>query len=56
MKSSQISKKTSKIAKYHKLNIYSKQWLYNEGIIKEYNNLKDKYYKKIEKIKNDLLE
>ena len=40
----------------HKFNIYSKKWLYNEGIIKEYNNLKDKYYKKIEKIKNDLLE
>ncbi len=34
----------------HKLNVYSKQWLYNEGIIKEYENLKDKYYKKIEKI------
>ena len=37
----------------HKMNIYSKNWLYNEGIIKEYNNLKQKYYDKIEKIKNN---
>lgn len=35
----------------HKLNIYSKQWLYNEGIIKEYNNIKDKYYDKLNKLK-----
>jgi hypothetical protein len=35
----------------HKLNIYSKQWLYNEGIIKEYNNIKDKYYEKLNKLK-----
>ena len=31
----------------HKLNVYSKRWLYNEGIIKEYENLKKKYYDKI---------
>lgn len=37
----------------HKLNIYSKRWLYNEGIIKEYEDLKNKYYEKIAKIKND---
>jgi len=37
----------------HKMNIYSKKWLYNEGIIKEYENLKQKYYDKIEKIKNN---
>jgi len=38
----------------HKLNIYSKKWLYNEGIIKEYEDLKNKYYDKISKLKNDL--
>lgn len=37
----------------HKMNIYSKKWLYNEGIIKEYENIKDKYYEKIKKIKNE---
>ncbi len=37
----------------HKLNIYSKKWLYNEGIINEYKNIRDKYYEKIQKIKND---
>lgn len=37
----------------HKLNIYSKKWLYDEGIINEYKNIRDKYYEKIEKIKND---
>lgn len=37
----------------HKMNIYSKRWLYNEGIIKDYENLRDKYYEKIKKIKND---
>lgn len=37
----------------NKMNIYSKRWLYNEGIIKEYENLKQKYYDKIEKIKNN---
>jgi len=37
----------------HKMNIYSKKWLYNEGILKEYDNLKQKYYDKIEKIKNN---
>jgi len=31
----------------HKLNVYSKRWLYNEGIIKEYQDLKNKYYNKI---------
>ncbi len=40
----------------HKLNIYSKRWLYNEGIIKEYENLKDKYYEKINKIKKEIME
>jgi len=38
----------------HKLNIFSKKWLYNEGIIKEYEDLKNKYYDKISKLKNDL--
>ncbi len=37
----------------NKYNIYSKKWLYNEGIIKEYENIKDKYYEKIKKIKNE---
>jgi hypothetical protein len=37
----------------HKMNIYSKKWLYNEGIIKEYENLKQKYYDKIGKIRNN---
>lgn len=31
----------------NKYNIFSKQWLHTKGIIKEYNNLKDKYYKTI---------
>lgn len=31
----------------HKYNLFSKQWLHAEGVIKEYTNLKDKYYKKI---------
>jgi len=35
----------------HKLNIYSKKWLFNEGIIKEYEDIKNKYYEKISKIK-----
>ena len=34
----------------HKLNIYSKRWLFNEGIIKEYNDIKNKYYDKIAKL------
>jgi hypothetical protein len=35
----------------HKYNIFSKRWLFNEGIIKEYNDIKNKYYDKISKIK-----
>lgn len=35
----------------HKFNIYSKKWLYNEGIIKEYDDIKNKYYEKISKLK-----
>ena len=35
----------------HKLNVYSKKWLFNEGIIKEYEDIKNKYYEKISKIK-----
>jgi len=31
----------------NKSNIFSKQWLYTKGIIKEYNNIKEKYYKNI---------
>jgi hypothetical protein len=34
----------------NKYNVFSKQWLYTKGIIKEYNNLKDKYYKNISKL------
>lgn len=34
----------------HQFNIYSKKLLYNEGIIKSYNNIKDKYYNNIAKI------
>ena len=37
----------------HKLNIFSKKWLFNEGIINEYEDIKNKYYNKIAKIKND---
>lgn len=32
----------------HKYNLFSKQWLYTEGIIKDYTNLKDKYYKNMQ--------
>ena len=35
----------------HKFNIYSKKWLFNEGVIKEYEDIKNKYYEKISKIK-----
>jgi hypothetical protein len=35
----------------HKYNIFSKQWLYSEGIIKNYNSIKDNYYKNLSKIK-----
>jgi len=34
----------------HQFNIYSKRLLYNEGIIQNYNNIKDKYYLNIAKI------
>ncbi len=34
----------------HKFNIYSKKWLFNEGIIKEYEDIKNKYYEKIKTI------
>jgi len=34
----------------HRLNIYSKRWLFNEGIISEYNDIKNKYYEKISKL------
>lgn len=34
----------------HQFNIYSKKLLYNEGIIQNYNNIKDKYYLNIAKI------
>ncbi len=35
----------------HKLNVYSKKWLFNEGIINEYNDIKNKYYEKISNLK-----
>jgi hypothetical protein len=31
----------------HKYNLFSKHWLYTEGVIKDYNNIKEKYYKNI---------
>ena len=34
----------------HKYNIFSKQWLYTEGIIKNYIDVKKKYYENIAKI------
>jgi hypothetical protein len=34
----------------HRFNIYSKKWLYTEGIIKEYIDFKDKYYMNLKKI------
>jgi len=34
----------------HEFNIYSKKLLYNEGIIQNYNNIKDKYYYNLAKI------
>ncbi len=34
----------------HRFNIYSKKWLYTEGIIKEYNDFKNKYYLNLKKI------
>ena len=34
----------------NKYNIFSKHWLHTKGIIKEYNNLKDNYYKNISKL------
>lgn len=39
----------------HQFNIYSKKLLYNEGIIQNYNNIKDKYYLNISKINTDNL-
>jgi hypothetical protein len=39
----------------HQFNIYSKKLLYNEGIIQNYNNIKDKYYLNISKINIDNL-
>ncbi len=38
----------------HQFNIYSKKLLYNEGIIQNYNHIKDKYYLNIAKINVDL--
>ena len=38
----------------HQFNIYSKKLLYNEGIIQNYNNIKDKYYLNIARINVDL--
>lgn len=35
----------------HKFNIYSKKWLFNEGVIKEYEDIKNKYYEKISNLK-----
>lgn len=37
----------------HQFNIYSKKLLYNEGIIQNYNDIKDKYYLNISRIKID---
>jgi hypothetical protein len=37
----------------HQYNIYSKKLLYNEGIIQNYNNIKDKYYLNIARINID---
>jgi hypothetical protein len=37
----------------HQFNIYSKKLLYNEGIIQNYNNIKDKYYLNIARINID---
>lgn len=34
----------------HQFNIYSKRLLYNEGIIQNYNDIKDKYYLNIARI------
>jgi len=34
----------------HRYNVFSKQWLYAEGIIKEYKNIKDSYYKNLSKL------
>ena len=34
----------------NRYNIFSKQWLHTKGIIKEYNNIKEKYYKNISKL------
>ena len=34
----------------HKYNLFSKQWLHAEGIIKEYKNLKDSYYQNLSKL------
>lgn len=31
----------------HKYNLFSKQWLYTEGVLKDYNNIKEKYYRNI---------
>lgn len=36
----------------HKYNIFSKKWLYSQGIIKEYLDVKNKYYENINKIIN----
>jgi len=37
----------------HQFNIYSKRLLYNEGIIQNYNDIKDKYYLNIARINID---
>jgi hypothetical protein len=35
----------------HQYNIYSKRWLYTNGLIDEYNDIKEKYYNNLMKIK-----
>jgi len=34
----------------HKYNIFSKQWLYTKGIIKDYYNIKERYYNNLSKL------
>lgn len=34
----------------HKYNLFSKQWLHTEGVIKDYNNIKEKYYQNLSKL------
>jgi len=36
----------------NKYNIFSKKWLYSQGVIKEYLDVKNKYYENINKIIN----